>query len=98
MTKLFIDAVADGPFSDDMQAISTVIGGTSVAKLMIELGGTCLYIPKPSNSVIAKYLLEKYDQTNLLTLMQECRISQSKAYRMLRQLKNSQNNLDLDLD
>ena len=47
--------MSDVKFTNDMQLISEIIGSESTMKLIANLGGVSVYIPRPDHAVIRYY-------------------------------------------
>lgn len=74
-----------GTYSRDIQLLIDVIGKEATLKVMAELGGMSLYISKPGEQEIAEAL--KAENMDAKIVVAKLKVSQSKVYRVLRQLR-----------
>lgn len=73
------------PQSRDMQIIADVIGDDAATKLMVELGGMYLYIPKPSSEeIIAQLRANGGDAKEVAVRL---KVSLSRVYKLLKEIR-----------
>ena len=80
-------------FTNDMQLISEIIGSELTIKLIANLGGVSVYIPRPDHAVIRYY----YDQLGGCPkkTAQRLGVSESTVYRAIRQAKDDTRQLSI---
>jgi hypothetical protein len=72
----------------DMRILSEVIGRDNVIRLMCELGGISVYIPRPGrNEIIAALKENAHDAKMVATIL---RVSQRKVYDVLNNMRKEQ--------
>lgn len=78
-------AISDKQLSRDMTLVRDVIGEELVAKLITELGGMCIYIPRAGKDVIIDKL--KANAFDVKKVAAITHVSQRKVYEILRQYR-----------
>lgn len=75
----------DNNFSKDMKMVAEVIGDDATRKLMSQLGGIYLYIPKASREDIVAMLKQNgYDAKEVASTFN---VSLSRVYKILREVR-----------
>ena len=78
--------------SRDMRILADVIGEETALRLMVELGGMYLYIPKPSRCEIAAQLKENgYDAKAVACKL---KVSLSRVYKVLEEVRGERSPSD----
>ena len=80
-------------FTNDMQLISDIIGQELTMKLIAELGGVSVYIPRPDHSVI-RYYHERMGGDPKKTA-QNLGVSERTVYRAIAQAKDDDAQLSI---
>lgn len=76
--------------SRDMQIVADIVGETATKRLMIEVGGMYLYIPKPDKTAVLECL--KANGYDSKIVAKELKVSLSKVYKVLQAYRKEQKN------
>lgn len=80
-------------FTNDMQLVSEIIGDELTMKLIANLGGVSVYIPRPDHAVI-RYFHEQFGSDPKKTA-QRLGVSERTVYRAIENMKDDKRQLSI---